>query len=214
MFIAVDGIDGAGKSTLVRGLFTALRRMNPLQTKEPTANSPWGRKLRSSAKSGRLSRIVETEYFHLDRLAHIRNVIEPALKEKRIVITDRYVDSTLAFQTENPEEADKLYKQFAVDLLVPDITFILDCPVDVGLARIKRARPSLSEFEKPLVLDRARRIYASRKGPNYVHIDALRRPDQVLEFALNTLVSRFPDVHVERDHTPLAIERLRAVAGS
>src|SRR6185437_5645451 len=191
MFIAVDGIDGAGKSTLVRGLARALQSMHPVLTKEPTGDSEWGKKLRNAAVHGRLPRDIETQYFHFDRLAHLENFVRPALAANKLVITDRYVDSTLAFQTDTPEQADDLYVRFLPEILIPDLTFILDCSVSVGLRRIKEGRPSFSAFEKKNVLERARKIYASRRGPNYVHIDATKTPHDVLRAALDTLVSRF-----------------------
>ena len=130
MFIAVDGIDGSGKSTLVRGIAAVLAPLDPLTTKEPTDASFWGRRLRTSAREGRLPRSTEIEYFHKDRLHHIATVIRPALERGRIVITDRYVDSTLAFQAASADEADRLYETYlGTEILRPDITMILRCTV-------------------------------------------------------------------------------------
>lgn len=194
MLIAIDGIDGAGKTTLAEGLAALLCGLNAIIEKEPTDRSFWGRRLRQSAKAGRLPRDQETDYFHKDRIEHLREQIEPALAEGRVVILDRYVDSTLAFQTRNPAEADKLYMRFLPEIRVPDVTFILDCPVETGLGRIRRARGVLSEFEKSKTLNLAKRIYKSRRGPNYVHLNASGDAESTLAQAVRVLADRFPEI--------------------
>jgi dTMP kinase len=205
MFIAVDGIDGAGKTTLVRQLVEHLKMFNPVATKEPTGESHWGQKLREAARNGRLPRDEEIEYFHQDRLHHIATMIRPAVEAGKTVISDRYVDSTLAFQTDSPEQADELYETFLPEILVPDITFILDCPVETGLRRIRRDRPSVTEYEKREVLERAREIYKSRSGEHYVHLDASRDPASTLQQALDQLVRRFRKVQAA--WTPPSLEQ-------
>jgi dTMP kinase len=194
VFIAVDGIDGAGKTTLVLKLSDLLAPLNPLLTKEPTSLSEWGRALKDSASQGRLAREVELDYFHKDRVHHVNTRIKPALKSGRPVISDRYVDSTLAFQASTPEEAEQLYRSFVSEILVPDLTLILDCPVEKGLARIREGRGELSKFENIETLKKAGRIYESRRGPNYAHIDASGTADQTLEQACSAIVARFPQL--------------------
>ena len=81
MFIVVDGIDGAGKSTLVLQLAELLGSINPEVTKEPTDHSKWGKRLRAAAVEGRLPHDKELEYFRKDRLHHIDRVIKPALEK-------------------------------------------------------------------------------------------------------------------------------------
>ena len=191
MFIAVDGIDGAGKTTLVKSLEELLSQFNPLRTKEPTDNSKWGQKLRMAATEGRLPREQELEYFHRDRLHHIENKILPALKSGRIVITDRYVDSMLAFQAQDPKEAEKMYQDMVHEILIPDVTFILDCPVSVGLKRIReRDGDNLTHFETQSTLERAQTIYKSREGQHYEFIDSSVSPENTLNQAICALVRR------------------------
>lgn len=194
MFIAVDGIDGAGKTTLVKHLAKLLRYFNPLCTKEPTNDSVWGRRLRNSAVHGRLDRAAELEFFHKDRLQHIANVIKPALMNHRIVLCDRYIDSTLAFQSATPKEADELYGRVVSEILIPDVTFILDCTVDLGLFRIGKSRASFSTFETYETLERAHQIYASRAGQTYVHLDAAGLPEMTLKGAYHALLKHNPDM--------------------
>jgi len=195
MFIAVDGIDGAGKTTLVNRLSSFLRQhgIEPVVTKEPTGESHWGRELRRAAREGRLSKVQEIEYFHRDRLHHLDEVIAPSLEQGKIVITDRYVDSTLAYQSDDVAEAEALYKKFLDNgVIVPDVTFILDCEVETGLARIgKRGNGDKSTFETTQTLEKARRIFAARRGRNYVHVEASGDAESTFAQALEVLKQRF-----------------------
>ena len=189
MFIAVDGIDGSGKSTLVKGIVALLAPFRPLTTKEPTDASIWGQRLRRSAKEGRLPRATEIEYFHKDRLHHIATVIRPALERGRIVVTDRYVDSTLAFQADSADEADSLYESYlGTEILRPDITMILRCSVSQGRQRIQRRdKGSVSTFESDEAQRRAKEIYETRFGSHYRFIDASGTEENTLRQAVAVL---------------------------
>jgi len=194
MFIVIDGIDGAGKSTLALQLAELLGEFDLVVTKEPTDHSKWGKRLRSAAVEGRLPHEKELEYFRKDRQHHIERVIKPSMERGALVISDRYVDSTLAFQAQTPSEANKLYEDLLPEIIVPDVTFILDCPVEVGLERIiKRDNGDTTEFENHEVLKRAQKIYESRVGENYEHLNAAGTPEETLEQAIRTLIKRFKD---------------------
>ena len=200
MFIVVDGIDGAGKSTLCFLMQRVLKQFDSIVTKEPTLNSPWATKIREIATAGRESPEKEIEYFHEDRKFHLRNVIEPELKNGKVVICDRYVDSTLAFQAKTTEEADQLFRRFESEIRIPDITFILKCPVEIGLERLRlRDGKNLTKFETKSTLEHARKIYESRTGPNHRFIDASGSSEYTLEQAVETLRLEFDDF-VEDNH--------------
>ncbi len=194
IFIAVDGIDGSGKTTLCGELFAILAPFDPIIRKEPTSDSEWGRKLRAAASSGRLPSAVELDYFHRDRLHHIENFILPHLRDGKAVICDRYVDSTLAFQADTPDQADVLYERMKNEILTPDLTFILRCPVEVGLERIQRNRPEKSQYETVETLSKAAAIYESRENSHYRHLDASSTPANTLREAVECLKERFPDL--------------------
>src|SRR5260370_25230495 len=96
ILIAIEGIDGAGKTTQVERLAQALRVVGQelVISKEPT-NGRWGKKIRESAANGRLPLKEELKAFINDRTEHVRNVIQPALDTGKIVILDRYFYSTI-----------------------------------------------------------------------------------------------------------------------
>jgi dTMP kinase len=210
MFIAVDGVDGAGKTTLVWQLAGILGEELAVVTKEPTNDPPWGQRLRASAVLGRLPREQELEYFHKDRLHHIQTVIQPSLDAEKIVISDRYVDSTLAFQAGSTSEAEDLYRRFKGEILIPDVTFILDCPVEIALGRISRDRQAFSAFERMDVLQRARQIYQSRRGSNYEQIAAQGTPADTLRQVLDRLKDRLADLRSACAAADIALTRLQA----
>jgi dTMP kinase len=99
IFIAVDGIDGAGKTTQVEMLRAALTHAGLPVTvsKEPT-NGQWGAVLRESAVSGRLSLDEELKAFINDRREHVDTLITPKLEAGHVVVLDRYFYSTIAYQ--------------------------------------------------------------------------------------------------------------------
>ncbi len=191
MFIAVDGIDGAGKTTLAFLLKDYLEDLAPVVTKEPTIDSPYAPQIEKLVSERRLTCQEEIALFHNDRLWHLEHRIYPALQKGHLVICDRYVDSTLAFQCDSPKDADELYTVFEPDILVPDVTFILQCPVDIGLSRLRQREGSnLSQFETVETLEHAKTIYDSRRGPNYHFIDASHSVQSTFDWAVAELRAR------------------------
>ena len=97
--IAMEGIDGAGKTTQVDLLVEFLRSagVRVVRSKEPT-DGPWGKKIRHSAANGRMTLEQEIEAFVDDRKEHVQNVIAPALNDGQTVVLDRYFYSTIAYQ--------------------------------------------------------------------------------------------------------------------
>jgi dTMP kinase len=170
-FIVIEGIDGTGKSTQSRRLaswFEAQGR-EVVVSREPT-DGPWGRKLRESAASGRLSPADELDYFLKDRQQHVTELIAPALAAGKVVILDRYYFSSMAYQGcrgFDPAEIRRLNEAIAP---VPDLLLILDVDVDVGLVRIGARGDTANEFEKRDSLQRCREIFLSLKDEPFVRI--------------------------------------------
>ncbi|MGH3374377.1 MAG: dTMP kinase [Actinoallomurus sp.] len=142
VFIALEGGEGAGKTTQARLLSIWLRDQgfDVVMTREP-GSTKMGMRLRAmllDKQSSGLSARAETLLYAADRAQHVAEVIEPALRRGAIVVTDRYVDSSLAYQGAGrelkvPEIAE--VNRWATSDLTPDLTIILDVPSDVGLTR-------------------------------------------------------------------------------
>jgi dTMP kinase len=99
ILIAIEGIDGAGKTTQVQMLREALERIgeHPVASKEPT-NGRWGKLIKESATTGRLSIEDELNAFLHDRTEHVDSLVSPELNKGGIVILDRYFYSSIAYQ--------------------------------------------------------------------------------------------------------------------
>jgi len=194
MFITVEGIDGSGKSTLARALAERLAQRlgadRVVLTREPTDTSEWGRRLRRSEQEGRLSREEEIAHFHKDRLHHLAAVVKPALAAGKIVISDRYVDSMLAYQARDPADADRLLASMASEILEPDLVLLLELPVTTALERIGGAREARTSFEREETLKRAAAIYASRKGARYHRLGAAKGAADLLADAVAVVEER------------------------
>ncbi len=195
MFVTVEGIDGSGKSTLARSLASALGEKlgagRVVLTREPTEETEWGRRLRRSEQEGRLPRDEEINHYHQDRLHHLETLVKPALKAGKIVVSDRYVDSLLAYQATDVADADRLYARLSPELLEPDLTLMLELPVAVAAKRIAASRKGgANSFEREETLKRAAAIYASRKGARYHRLDADQPADALVRQALDIVMAR------------------------
>jgi len=150
LFIALEGGEGAGKTTQARLLAIWLREQgyDVITTREPGATKV-GMRLRAvlldTAHAG-LSARAETLLFAADRAEHVASVINPALDRGAVVVTDRYVDSSLAYQGAGrklPAAEVARVNQWATGGLVPDLTVLLDMPPAHGLGRRARSADRL-----------------------------------------------------------------------
>lgn len=180
LLVAVEGIDGAGKSTILRALaeFCEARGIACTASREPT-DGPAGRALRESATHGRLSLEEELELFCRDRAEHVEQVIRPALTTGRVVLLDRYYLSTAAYQ--GARGADPLAiiarnEEFAPR---PDLVLLLDVDPSSGLGRVRRRGDVPDAFEREDALREVRRIFLSVDWPQIVRVDASQPPELV-----------------------------------
>src|SRR5580704_13002651 len=193
--IAVEGIDGAGKTTQAHFIQERLqeRKLCVIRTKEPTTGV-WGQMLRDSALTGRLSLEEEVELFLKDRKEHVETVINPALHEGKIVIADRYYFSTMAYQGArgiDPEELMKRNELFAPE---PDLLVVLDIEPKKGLERIKTRGDRANHFEKTTTLKKAREIFNSVKKPYLYRLDGTQEPETLRDL----IVRQFSAMYAER----------------
>jgi len=186
MLIAIEGIDGCGKSTIAKYLKEELERrgFDVVLLKEPT-NSRWGRKIQESMEK-RLPPEEELRLFLLDRKYDVERNILPALKEGKIVIMDRYYYSNIAYQGArgiNPEKIRKMNEEIAPK---PDLVILLDAPPELCIERIKMRETLPNEFEKLDYLKKVREIFRSLNG---IVIDASKNLNEVKRKALDVVLS-------------------------
>ena len=169
--IVIEGIDGTGKSTQATMLAEALRKSGRevVQSFEPT-NGPWGKKLRESATTGRLSIEDELEYFINDRREHVEELIIPTIKSGGIVILDRYYFSTMAYQGARGIDPEAIRAKNEIFAPQPDMLIILDLDVDIALQRIGVRDGAANEFDKRESLDFCRKLFLSLKDETYAHL--------------------------------------------
>lgn len=169
MFITFEGIEGSGKSVQARRLAARLRASGQpvVETREP-GGTPLGSELREILL-GRdelaLTARAEALLMNASRAQLVEKVIRPALERGAIVVCDRFADSTLAYQGAGRGldlgELSPLIA-FATAALRPDLTLLLDVPVEVGLAR-KRAQEQDNRFEAETLAFHARVQTAYRR---------------------------------------------------
>lgn len=187
-FIAFEGGEGAGKSTQVVRLAEHLRAQghDVLVTHEPgdTRIGPQVRRILLDPANAGLSARAEALLYAADRAEHVDAVIRPALARGRVVLTDRYVDSSLAYQgAARPLEQDEVawVNRWATGGLLPDLTVLLDVDPAEGLRRAAD-EPDRLEAEPPAFHEAVRAAFlelAAREPARYLVVDASAEPDVV-----------------------------------
>jgi dTMP kinase len=199
-FITLEGIEGAGKSTLIGSLAERLRLLGhePVITREP-GGTPLAERIRCTVlDSGgeRLSGVAETLLMFAARAVHLDNLVRPALARGAWVLCDRFTDATRAYQGGgrglDATWIESLAQAVHCDLS-PDRTLLLDVPVDVGLRRARaRAGAAADRFERETVhfFERVRTTYlvlADREPQRFRVLDATLPAVALTEAALAAL---------------------------
>ncbi|AVZ74449.1 dTMP kinase [Streptomyces lunaelactis] len=187
-FIAMEGGDGAGKSTQVDALAEWIRAKGHevVVTREPGA-TPIGKRLRSillDVSSAGLSNRAEALLYAADRAEHVGSVVRPALERGAIVISDRYIDSSVAYQGAgrdlSPTEIARI-SRWATDGLVPHLTVLLDVSPEAARERFTEA-PDRLESEPAEFHQRVRAGFltlAAADPGRYLVVDAGQEPSSV-----------------------------------
>jgi dTMP kinase len=188
LFIAFEGGEGAGKSTHVSRLAKALEGMgyDVVVTAEP-GGTPLGARLREillDRETADLTPMTEALLYAADRGQHVSEVVRPALERGAIVLSDRYVDSSIAYQAggrQLPEGDVRRLSTAATGGLRPDLTVLLDVPPAIGLTRLTGPADRL-EAETIEFHERVRGMFldlASQSRERYVVLDATMTVDQI-----------------------------------
>ncbi|RKH37999.1 dTMP kinase [Corallococcus sicarius] len=211
VLIAIEGIDGAGKTTQAERLAVALTSAghSVLRTKEPT-DSKWGRQLRASAVSGRLNAADELELFLKDRQEHVRTVLKPAIDAGQIVIVDRYYFSTVAYQGVRGLDPQEILSRNEVFAPKPDLLVLLEVDAKVGLQRIRLRGDKANTFEQEANLRAAGRIFAQLDLPYLMRIDGALLPEDITSSVLDVLY----DGPLASEPRPVHCEQGRAMINS
>lgn len=191
IFIVLDGIDGAGKTTQVQLLGDALEAAGEtvVRSKEPT-NGQWGRVLRESAASGRMDLASELQHFTEDRREHVETVIAPALAAGKIVIVDRYFYSTVAYQGARGAKPMDVARDMRSMFPIPDVAVLLDADPALTLARIETGRGETpNHFERLDQLQSVREIFLGMAALREIKfVDASQGIEGVYRQIVNVLV--------------------------
>ena len=150
MFITFEGIEGCGKTTQVQRLEVLLEHHGvPVVTTMEPGGTEIGiniRRILLAADNKKLAPLAELLLYTADRAQHIEEMIVPALNEKKWVICDRFFDATVAYQGSARGQDMKLIRflnERASQGIRPDLTILLDCPVDMGLIRARKRNQSV-----------------------------------------------------------------------
>jgi dTMP kinase len=196
LFITFEGIEGCGKTTQIKRLAKTLDKLGIqfIMTLEPggTDVGKTIRKLLLDSRNKSLTPLAELILYAADRAQHVEEIIRPALKKGYWVICDRFFDATIAYQgSARGQDMDliKILNHTTTQGIMPDITILLDCPVEAGLDRaVKRNRTQNQDDQDRFEREKMEFHRSVRKGyldlarnnkERFIVIDALLTKDKV-----------------------------------
>ena len=195
-FITLEGIDGAGKSTHVRGMadFLRARGKDTVVTREP-GGTPLGEKLRAILLSQAMDIDTEALLMFAARREHIAQVIAPALAAGNWVVSERFTDATYAYQgAGRGMAADRIaaLERWVHGGLQPDLTLVFDAPVEVALARLATDRGDRFELESKAFFERVRAAYLARAAaePRRMRVVQSGRPLPEVKKVIEDIVTK------------------------
>ena len=199
MFITFEGIEGSGKSSLIEQLkkYFKSSKLEAFFSKEP-GGTDLGKEIRKILLNPKYSFDPTSELLLLlaDRAEHVQKIIRPNLQKNKLIFCDRYLDSTLAYQGSGRNLDKKIIKEMfkALDFPIPDLTILLDVPVQIGLSRARK-RNKLDRFEKEDLNfhENVRRSYldlAKNDSARIVLFDSSISEEELFKKAVNLIKSR------------------------
>ncbi len=188
LFITLEGPDGSGKSTQIQFLkeFFQEYEIPCLFTREP-GGTAIGEKLRGiilDKENAEMCDMTEALLYAASRAQHVAELIKPALGQGKVVVCDRFIDSSIAYQGYGRKLGDsvRVINEYAVDGCMPDVTFLMELDPSVGKSRIKEEVQDRLELEKN---EFHQRVYAGYKeiakhyDGRFVEIDAARAKEDI-----------------------------------
>ncbi|NVY95974.1 dTMP kinase [Lactobacillus sp. DCY120] len=205
IFISLEGPDGAGKSTVAAQLQKKLQEQSTqpvLLTREPGGSkiSEQIRQVILDVANQEMDARTEALLYAASRRQHAVEVVAPALAKEQIVLSDRYLDSSIAYQGAGREIGIAAVRQlnlFAVEEILPSLTLYLDLPPALGLKRIQEQRsqaPDRLEQEQLAFHERVYQAYnqlVAEEPQRFVRIDATQELPQVVAACWQAIAQRF-----------------------
>jgi len=188
VFICIEGLDASGKTTHAHRLVRNLRRkgFDAVYTTEPSRGEI-GRFIRTYIlqRKRRVPSVVEAVLFAVDRVDHVEKEIKPALENGKIVVSDRYVYSSLAYQGAAGLDL-KWIEEINRLALPPDLAIYIDVPPEAVVKRIRRKKSVMERLETQR---KVRKVYMKFvKNGKLVSVDGNRRKDEVAKDILKVIL--------------------------
>jgi dTMP kinase len=217
ILIAIEGIDGSGKSTFARHLEDALHKTyaKVKLTKEP-GDTEVGKKIREMVQRQNEPLDAKTEFllFAADRAEHFSKVIQPLLEKNYIIISDRLADSSLAYQgygKELDKEMIKSINTWAMNGIKPDLTIFLKVHEKIALERIQKRNEAITAFEKEPFLKKVaqgfEKIYG---GEGYCNLKTYKNIMDLYQHTETTITKTFLKIGVNLAVTDPEFETIPA----
>ena len=206
ILITLEGPEGAGKTTILQQILPILTQVGVaiLTTREPGGIriAENIREIILAPENTAIDGKTELLLFAAARRQHLNEKVRPALAEGEIVIIDRFIDSSVAYQgyARGIDVADvEMINNFATDGLLPDLTLYFDVDTEIGLSRVMSGKREVNrlDLEAKEMHQKVRAGYqaiAKANPERIVTIDASQTIDQVVSTTLSTLQSRFPEI--------------------
>ena len=212
VLIAIEGIDGAGKTTQAKILKKELERRgyDVIRLSEPTKGK-WGKKIKELSSRGKNPSTKELfELFFLDRIEDVNKNIIPALKKGQTVILDRYYMSSVAYQGAGGLDPAFIESENQKIAPKPDITIILDLPPKIAVKRIEHRKSEPDYFERLKFLTKVRSIFLERYSSrsDVIIVDSTQRPNIVSNKILETVLKV---MHIKQHYTKFMNEKKNRV---
>jgi len=184
LFITFEGVEGSGKTTQIRRLKRYLTQKGiPCKVTREPGGCPIGERIRKvllNPDHREMTPLSELFLYEASRTQHVKEVIEPLLKRGTVVLCDRFTDASIAYQGYG-RKVDLSWvvrlNRLSSEGIQPDVTFLLDCPIDLGLKRANRRNRALNQ-EKEDRFEREKVQFHRRVRGGYLSI-AKKEPQRV-----------------------------------